>query len=204
MKHLVKILTYCILPALIVCLAYLIYSSIMTPVNFDKEKAHREEVAVDRLKAIRTLQVFYKEENGRFLSTADSLINFYKNGEITVIKQIGSFDDSLAVAQKRVRRDSIRIAVKDTLLKNHKFHIDSIKYIPFSGQQEIFMGSVVRKVSGIDVPLFEAEMPYEYLLRGMDKQLIINLKAEREALEKFNGLKVGSIDHPNNNAGNWE
>jgi hypothetical protein len=38
----------------------------------------------------------------------------------------------------------------------------------------------------------------------MDHQLIVNLKAESERMNKYPGLKVGSIDAPNNNAGNWE
>lgn len=204
MKQFIKILTYVILPLVIIFLAYLIYRSIMTPVNFDKDMKSREMVGIERLKALRTLQVAYKEENGRFLESLDSLVDFYNNGSILVIKQIGSYDDSLAVAKNLVRRDSLRIAVKDTLLKEYSFPVDSIKYIPFSGGKQVIMRAVVKKVSGIDVPLFEAEMPYDYLLRGLNRQLIVNLKAEREALDRYPGLKVGGIERPNNNAGNWE
>ena len=38
----------------------------------------------------------------------------------------------------------------------------------------------------------------------MDKQLIINLNAESRDLNRYEGLQVGSITAPNNNAGNWE
>jgi hypothetical protein len=38
----------------------------------------------------------------------------------------------------------------------------------------------------------------------MDRQLIINLIAEREDTERYPGLMVGSVENPNNNAGNWE
>ena len=31
-----------------------------------------------------------------------------------------------------------------------------------------------------------------------------NLKDKRIKLEKYPGLQVGSIEEPNNNAGNWE
>ena len=47
-------------------------------------------------------------------------------------------------------------------------------------------------------------MPYRSLLKGLDRQLQVNLYAEREDLGRYNGLMVGSIDAPNNNAGNWE
>ncbi|HIZ85747.1 MAG TPA: hypothetical protein IAC04_04580 [Candidatus Coprenecus stercoravium] len=176
----------------------------MEPVRFDKEVGRREAVAIDRLVSIRTLQEAYKTQNRRFLSTTDSLIDFYKNGQITIVRQIGSMDDSLAVAQGRVSRDSIKIMVKDTLLKNRVEPIDSISFIPFSGGERIQMHSVIKKVSGIQIPLFEALVPYDALLKGLDRQLVVNLKAEKEDMNQYTGLKVGDIENPNNNAGNWE
>ena len=66
------------------------------------------------------------------------------------------------------------------------------------------MDAVVKTVTGVPVPLFEAKMPYKLLLRGMDNQLRINLDAERRDQNRYEGLQVGSITAPNNNAGNWE
>lgn len=113
-------------------------------------------------------------------------------------------DDSLAVAQKRVTRENITIAVKDTLLKERAAFIDSLSFIPYSGGERIIMESIIRKVSGVDIPLFEAMMPYDILLKGLDRQLIVNLKAEKEDMGRYPGYKVGDINNPNNNAGNWE
>ena len=129
---------------------------------------------------------------------------FYKNGKITIVRQIGSMDDSIAVAEGRVSRDSIEIMVRDTLLKGKGAMIDSISFIPFSGGKRIHMESVIRKVSGIEIPLFEATMSYDDLLKGLDRQLVVNLKAEKEDMGQYPGLKVGDINNPNNNAGNWE
>ncbi|MEZ7874383.1 MAG: hypothetical protein QMB82_00405 [Bacteroidales bacterium] len=199
-----KVLTIVVLPIIAIVIGYLIYTSIQEPVIFEKERKFREKVAIERLKDIRTLQVAYKSKYNKFTSDIDSLIDFYNNGQITVIKQVGSMDDSLAVAQKRVFRDSIRIAVRDTLLKREGFIVDSIKYIPFSGKKEIEMKAIIGKVSGVDVPLFEANVPFEILLNNLNRQLLINLKSDRELLGKYPGLKVGSIEAPNNNAGNWE
>ena len=204
MKTLFKVLTYVVFPLLIILLVYLVYDSVMQPVRFQKEVDRREAVAIDRLMSIRTLQEAYKEANRRFLSTTDSLIDFYKNGRITIVRQIGSMDDSLAVAEGRVSRDSIEIMVRDTLLKGKGALIDSINFIPFSGGKLIHMESVIRKVSGIEIPLFEATMSYDDLLKGLDRQLVVNLKAEKEDMGQYPGLKVGDINNPNNNAGNWE
>ena len=211
-------------------LVYLIYQGIMEPVNFNKEKARREAVAIQRLKDIRDLQVAYKSVTGRFVSTVDSLCDFYKKGEMKVVMQVGSKDDSLAMAHTEAVKKANRkitpadlykmylagdknlvfaveskIAVKDTLFHNRTdFVVDSLKYIPFSGQQPVEMEATVRKVSGVDVPLFEARMPYRAFLDDVNKQLRINLDAERETQGHFKGLQVGSVTAPNNNAGNWE
>ena len=199
-----KLLVIVVLPLVILCLGYLIVASISKPVRFNQEHKRREAVAVERLKDIRTLQVAFKAQYGRFTASLDTLIDFYNNGQIIVIRQIGSMDDSLAVAQKRVFRDSIRINVRDTLLKRPDFIVDSIRLVPFSGGKEFQMESVVRMVSGVPVPLFEAYAPFDYLLQGMDRQLVVNLNADKKLMNRYPGLKVGSIEAPNNNAGNWE
>jgi len=230
MKKPVKIIVEVILLAAIVYLVYAIYSSIMQPVNFNKQKDYREEVAIQRLKDIRTLQVAYKSVNGKFTSTVDSLKQFYENGQMSVILQVGSMDDSLAVAHtnqvkkanRRITNEQLyerylagdknlvftvenKIPVKDTLFNDRPdFCVDSLKTIPFSGGQPVQMEAIVKTVSGVPVPLFEAKMPYRILLTGLDNQLRINLDAERKDQNKFEGLQVGSISAPNNNAGNWE
>ena len=225
-----KLLTWLVLPAIIVALVYAIVTSILKPVNFNKETARRTEVAVQRLKDIRTLQVAYKSVNNKFCSTVDSLKDFYLNGQMEVIMQVGSQDDSLAMAHtdavKKANRKitaadlyqmylagdkdlvfsvANKIPVKDTLFNDRDdFNIDSLKYIPFSGKEPVQMEAVTRMVSGVQVPLFEAKMPYKLPLKGMDNQLRINLDAERRDQNRYEGLQVGSVTAPNNNAGNWE
>jgi hypothetical protein len=205
-------------------------TSILKPVNFNKETARRTEVGVQRLKDIRTLQVAYKSVNNKFCSTVDSLKDFYLNGQMEVVMQVGSQDDSLAVAHTEAVKKANRkitsndlyqmylngdknlvfsvinkIPVKDTLFNGRDdFNIDSLKYIPFSGKEPVQMEAVTKLVSGVQVPLFEARMPYKLLLKGMDNQLRINLDAEKRDQNRYEGLQVGSISAPNNNAGNWE
>ncbi|MFY9116616.1 MAG: hypothetical protein WBK97_05765 [Bacteroidales bacterium] len=198
-----KILTIVVLPLIILVLGYFIVRSLTAPIKFQKEREYRQHLAIERLKDIRTLQTSYKTEYGKYAENFDTLENFYNNGYITIVRQIGSFDDSLAVAQKRVFRDSMEMAVKDTLLKRPGFHIDSLRWVPLVGE-EFELRTVIKKVSGVDVPLFEACTPFDVLLRGLDRQLIVNLNEDRNITNRYPGLKVGSIDQPNNNAGNWE
>lgn len=230
MNKTVKIIVEVVLFLACIGLVFAIYSSIMKPVNFNKQKDYREGIAIQRLKDIRTLQVAYKSVNGKFTSTVDSLKNFYENGQMSVIMQVGSMDDSLSVAHtEKIKKGNrkmsgadlyklylagdknlvfsveSKIPVKDTLFRSREdFCIDSLKFIPFSGGKLIQMDAITKTVSGVLVPLFEAKIPYKDLLTGMDNQLRINLDADRRDQNKFEGLQVGSITAPNNNAGNWE
>lgn len=229
MKGIVKKIVSVLLLFVIAGLVYACIKSIMEPINFNKQKAYRETVGIQRMKDVRTLQEAFKSVTGHFTASSDSLVDFYKNGKMEVIMQIGSNDDSLAVATteklKKSRRGitpeqmyelykkgehlvfsiSSKVDVKDTLFNTrNNFDIDSLKYIPFSQGDTIQMESVIKEVSGVKVPLFEARMPYKSLLKGLDNQLRINLDADRKAMNRYEGLQVGSVSAPNNNAGNWE
>ena len=223
-----------ILLAVIICLlAWLTVKSVQKPVKFNQELKARSDVAIQRLKDIRTLQVAFKSVNGRFSPSVDSLKMFYETGKMDIVMQIGSNDDSVAVANteaikkanKKLKPAEItaklqeayaagtkvvfstvtEIPVKDTLFRSRPdFCIDSLYYIPFSGKQLTQMESTIKTVSGVQVPLFEARMPYKALCLGMDNQLRINKDAECRDQNKYEGLQVGSVTAPNNNDGNWE
>ncbi|MBP5334801.1 MAG: hypothetical protein J6Y61_03325 [Bacteroidales bacterium] len=235
-KVLKSLLTWLVLPAVIALLVYVIVNSIMQPVRFNKEKDFRQSVAVQQMKDIRTLQVAYKGETGKFAPTIDSLKQFYNTGDMSVIMQIGSADDSVAVAHTDVVKKSPafknlkgndlnqalyqaylagdnnlvftvanKIPVRDTLFNDRTdFNVSTLDEIPFSNGDKVIMEEIVKTVSGVPVPLFEAKMPYKSLLKGLDNQLRINLDAEQRDMNRYEGLQVGSITAPNNNAGNWE
>lgn len=228
----------CIVLALCaIFLVYEIYDGIMEPVRFNKEVEARKKVAVQRLKYIRDLQVAYKSVNEKFTASFDTLKQFYNEGQMIVLMQVGSKDDSLAVAHtnevKKAHRgitdDGLyklyregdkklvfsiqnKIAVKDTLFRSRPdFDINVIGDIPFATEGEsvaavtkVEMSAIVKKVSGVDVPLFEAKMPWKSVLNGLNRQLVVNMVAECEDQGRYEGLQVGSVTAPNNNAGNWE
>jgi hypothetical protein len=238
MKPTVAIILSVLLLPLVGLLGWMNVETIAEPVRFENDKASREAVAIQRLKDIRTLQEAHKNVKGYYATQMDSLQLFYKEGHMTVVLQVGSMDDSLAVAntaalEKKLKAKGVKpkdmpyrlqeefnksngelklvfavesnVPVKDTLFNDRpKFCVDSLAFIPFSGGDSTIMKAEVREVSGVKVPLFEARMPYESLLRGLEKQLVINTIAGKEDLELYPGLKVGDIEKPNNNAGNWE
>lgn len=152
------------------------------------------------------LQVGSKDDSLAVVKT-DALKKAIKtaNRKITEAELQQKLYEQYLRGQNVIATVKTQVNVKDTLFHNRKgFAVDSIKYIPFSGGTEVEMESDIRKVSGVDVPLFEARMPYKELLKGMDRQLIINLNDQREKSNQYVGLMVGSVNAPNNNAGNWE
>lgn len=192
-----------VLAILIVVIAYFVYESIMSPIRFEKEKNKRYDVTIQRLKDVRTAQLAYRSRYSKFTGSFDTLITFLKEGEFKVVKQIGSEDDSIALAQKKVFRDTIRVAVRDSLFKNYP--VDSLRFVPFSGgdQFELAAGEL-ETGSKIKVKVFECKAHNDVILKGLDRQEIININDLAKKLEKYAGLQVGSMTEATNNAGNWE
>jgi len=58
--------------------------------------------------------------------------------------------------------------------------------------------------SGYSVKVFEASVPYDVYLSDLARQELVNLKDKMAKMERFAGLRVGSVKEINNNAGNWE
>lgn len=106
------------------------------------------------------------------------------------------------------RRDTIAKNMIETIYKGeyNETTIGNIIYIPYSnGQQyEFEVNDNYTTSQGIHVPLFEVRAPFSKYLGDLNKQELINLIDKEEQLDKYAGLKVGSVDAPNNNAGNWE
>jgi hypothetical protein len=45
---------------------------------------------------------------------------------------------------------------------------------------------------------------YDEYLQGLDADEVSNLTDEAMGAGRFPGLKIGDLETPNNNAGNWE
>ena len=106
--------------------------------------------------------------------------------------------------KENFRRDTSYISVLESVF-GAGYNVDSLAYVPYTAGQkfEMEIGENTTK-SGIVIPLFEARTTYKTYLNGLNKQEIINLTKKATALGKYEGLKVGDIYNPNNNAGNWE
>jgi hypothetical protein len=197
-------------------LAFMVWKSIQTPINFVKEKDVRYKQVVNSLIDIRKAQVAYKEVNGKFSGNWDSLTNFVKYGMIPKIRKIGMLTDSMieagldekqALKQGLIIRDTVKASVLEEVFSKD-FPIEKLRIIPFSKGQEFWLQQTTLTTgSGVNVPVFEARAHYTQFLTELQEeygQEIINLNEQLRANDRYPGLKVGSITEPNNNAGNWE
>lgn len=201
-----------ILVFVIAGLGYLVYDSIMQPIRFNQEHAKRQTAVVNRLKMIRDVQVAYKTIHEKYTGSFDTLITFAKEGNLKLVKSEGSLTDSMlqagmteakAVKEGIIKRDTVLVAVKDSICKN--FNPDSLRFVPFTNLAEFEMGaSSITTSSGLVIPVFEARVENRVYLKGLDNQERINLDDMAEKLGRYPGLKVGSLEEANNNAGNWE
>lgn len=228
MKTVIKIL----LGISIVFLAYLCIMSIVTPIQFENTRVAREKLVVKQLIDIRKAQLEYKDQNNRFTSSMDTLIDFIKTGKKKIVSKEGTLTDKQLEAglterkaveivkkgnQKEIaanglegfRRDTVLVDVFEELYKNDNYtreSISKIAIIPYSNNVpfELEVNNEYTNDLGIRIPLFEARAPYEAYLYDLDRQELLNLIDKSEQMNKYPGLKVGSVEAPNNNAGNWE
>lgn len=208
MKKLIQIA----LAITIVVLVYFIWESIQTPIRFNKEKDKRYAATIQQLKDIRIAQIAYKDEYGKFTGSFDTLIDFIKYDSMKLVRAEGSISDDLlaqgwtdaiAVQEGLIVRDTIRIAIKDTLFPEN-FNADKLCKVPFTENDLFEMATANLTVSKLNVNVFEAKVLNNILLHGMDRQLVINLNERMKNQNNFPGVKVGDIVETNNNAGNWE
>jgi hypothetical protein len=203
-----------VLVAVAIILAYLLYTSVERPLDFEQAKKERYDATIERLKDIRKAEIAYKDIHGKFTGSWDTLINFVKTGELPLVRKIGMLTDSMieagwtekqALKEGKIIRDTIYVNVLDTVFgKGYK--IDDIKFIPVPDTVAMFQlgAGIITTGSGIKVPVFEAKAHNNTILRGLDRQLVINLNESRRTNDKYPGLKVGSLEETINNAGNWE
>ena len=210
MKTVVQI----VLVIAIIALGYWCVESINKPIRFKEQYTLRKEANIEKLELTKDAQVAYKSVYNKYTGSFDSLINFILNDSLPLVKKEGSLTDSMreagmtefkALALGIISRDTIRISVKDSLFPKN-YPIDSLKFIPLVKNDAMYeMGAgIVVTGSGVKVQVFESKVHNNIYLDGLDAQEIINLTDKTEKLERYPGLKVGSLESANNNAGNWE
>ena len=211
MKKGLSIIINVVLFAIIVILALQVIKSIQAPIKFNHEQKAREAKVVERLIDIRNAEVLYKNANNKYTNNFDTLIHFCQVAEIPIVNIIPDPTDTTFT---RTINDTIGyVKVMDSIRgKREHFNINELSFVPFSDPQqkyELEAGTITR--NGIEIPVFEARTPYEVYLGKpgaafTDKewnQRRDNAKAEKESINRYAGMKVGSMEEASTD-GNWE
>ena len=191
MKVTLKIL----LAAAVVLLVYMCYKSVTGPIEYDDQKTIRDNAIIARLIEIRKAQIEYKNMYKTHAGSFDDLEKFLNTDKLPFLIKEGV-----------LRRDTMWVLAKDTLLGKN-YDVAAMRYVPAVPGEKITFKmdtATLKSGSGYEIKVFACEVPYKEYLRDMDAQLTYNLIDKAEKQGKFPGLRVGSLEEINNNAGNWE
>jgi hypothetical protein len=189
----------------------------MKPIEFGKIKKQRYDRITEQLKDIRKAEGAYKDVHGKYTGSFDTLISFIKLDSMPLIKSIGSLTDEQveagmtekeAAKKGFITRDTIMIAALDTIF-GKEYPIENLRVVPFTkGQSEFKLGAGVFVTgSNVKVQVFEAKISNMDIFADIFEEYreeILEENGNRIRLNKYPGLKVGSLEEANNNAGNWE
>lgn len=204
-----------ILAVAIVGLVYVIYVQLSTPIRFDKETKAKKAQVIDRIKDIRTAQRAFKSKYQHFTASFDSLSAFVLTDTLELERKIVDEDDSAAMAMlKKSGKKNIekfKIAVIDTIFAPKKVtrqDVENFRFIPGTGNKAQFImeAGIITTESKVVIPVVECRAPYKAFLDTVAyRQEVINLiDEEQNNVNRYPGVKFGSMDSGNNEAGNWE
>ena len=183
-------------------MGYLIYDSIDSKIELEKEVRLRKSIVIERLEKIKEAQINYKKVRGEYAKSFDQLKDFLENDSLIVVKAIGVVPDSLlgqeakALAMGIIVRDTSKIAVREELFKdNFQKVVDSLAIIPFSGGTKFSINSGEIAKGKVKVKVFEVAAPYTEIFKG--------LKTDNEGIDMTQSLILGSMTEPSIN-GNWD
>ncbi len=204
-----------ILGVVILGLVYVIYDQISTPIRFEDEVKVRNAQVIERIKDIRTAQRSFKSKYQRFTGSFDTLISFVLNDTLELERKIVDEDDSVGMAMlKKAGRKNVekfKVAVIDTVFAPKKLtraEVEELRYIPGTDKkaQYIMEAGIITTESKVVIPVVECRAPYKMYLDTVEfRQDIINLiDNDVHNLQRYPGIKFGSMETGNNEAGNWE
>lgn len=199
-----------ILLALAVFLSWKIYDGIMKPINFNKDKKVIYAKVIKQLKIIRDAEIAYKQVTGNYTKDPNQLIQFIDTAKFAVTQS----RDTVVKVNKGTKWQPIMVDVEKKVIDTIGY--ESVLEKIFKGRDYKNMFSVpdtdkkftlevgaVEKIAGLQVPVFEAKVHKNEILKGLDNSLV---KQELEVMnaDEIRGeyVSVGSLEEVTT-GGNW-
>ena len=214
-KKSVQIILKLALAVVVLGLTYWVYTLISTPIKFENEQKTREAAVIERIKDIRTAERAYKSKYQKFTADFDTLANFILNDTLEMERKLVDEDDSVGLAllkrQGKKNVEKFKVAVIDTIFSPKKLtkeDVMNLRYIPTTHNQAEFIleAGQITTESKIVIPVVECRAPYiKFLDTVTYRQEIINkIDDDVNNFNRYPGIKFGSMEAGNNEAGNWE
>jgi hypothetical protein len=189
-----------------IILAYFVYNSINSEVEFQKVAKVRIAENIQKLKDLRQVQIAFKKVNNTYANNFEVLIDFLENDSMPIVKAIGETPDTLTDVQALelgiISRDTAYILAKETVFdnvylnsRNENFPLElaALTQVPHSDENYNINAGIVEK-GKVLVQVFEISATYGAVFTGLD--------AKNKSYELDGLLKVGSMDEASLN-GNW-
>jgi hypothetical protein len=196
-----------LLLALTVFLIVKIYSGIMEPINFNKQKITKYAKVVENLKIIRDAQVKHFQVTGKYTKDKAALIRFIDSAKLAltetktiVVKERKGGGIVVDVEKRKTDTIGYEPVLKYFKDRNYKemFKVPGAENKEF----EIETGTV-EKVQGLVVPTFFVKADKKDVLKGLNESLV-KQELEAVATDQIKGefISVGSLEEVST-GGNW-
>ena len=119
----------CLLSIAAVVMAYFCVTSVTTPIKFENTRAEREVAVIKNLVDLRTAEVEFHHQNGRFTASHDSLLAFLKTAPKKEVLKEGSLTDKqLEAGLTEHKAVKILNEAKKKALKKNQFEDNDALY----------------------------------------------------------------------------
>lgn len=162
----------CLLSIAAVVMAYFCVTSVTTPIKFENTRAQREVTVIKHLVDLRTAEVEFHHQNGRFTANHDSLLAFLKTAPKKEVLKEGSLTDKQLEAGLTEHK-AVKIlneAKKKALKKNQFEDNDALyAYIWENDKDVISNGLAGFRRDTIELNMLQALYKGEYDEKSIDR-----------------------------------
>ncbi len=171
--NLTKILSI-VLFIISLALAYYLYNSINSTIQFRNNIVTTERQIIDKLAVIREAQKVYLEANGKYTTSWDSLVNFIESAELPItVRTETIIPESYGVERVEVKIDTIGyVSARDKIFKK-TLTVNAVDNGTFMGFQRKVGDYVVKGTKSYRIRRENTERVEE--LSFLDKGTISNL-----------------------------
>lgn len=212
-----KRIIHLVLWIVIIFLAYMLYKSVIGPVEFNKLKKARYSKVIYNLKDIKAGELAFQEITGSFTSSFESLVKFIDTAEFAITERR---DTSYADVEKNkafgLDPQKGGYYIEDIIIDTLDFYPVRDSLYGGTDRYKTMMNVPIDKVdaifeleagkldkNGTLYSVFEAKVAKEILLSDQNKDLV-NQEKQTVSVDGVNGayIRVGSMDDVDT-GGNW-